>query len=283
MLNHCKISGFADEIHQTLETQIEVLSGLGQNYLELRSADGVNIAEMTREKAQEVKRKLQDADIRVSCLGSPIGKILITEAFAPHLESFLRVAELAHCFETREIRMFSFYLPEGKKPEAWEEEVFERIGKLKDAAAAEDVVLLHENEKGIYGDLAPRCRKLMEQFYGDHFQCTFDFANFVQCGQDTLEAYEQLKSYIACVHIKDAVQKTGEVVLPGDGDGNVAEILKKLEERKYKGVLSLEPHLAFFAGLEKLERKARELKEQEGIQAYQRAYRRLKELLEAEV
>ena len=57
-------------------------------------------------------------------------------------------------------------------------------------------------EKGIYGDNAPRCLELIKQFYGDAFRCTFDFANFVQCRQDTLAAYEMLKPYITYYIVK---------------------------------------------------------------------------------
>ena len=134
----------------------------------------------------------------------------------------------------------------------YKEEVFSRMKRMVDYAVEQDVVLLHENEKEIYGDIASRCLELMEAFYGDHFKGVFDFANFVQCGQDTLEAYEMLKPYIFYIHIKDALQEDGEVVLPGDGDGNVKEILSMLDSTGYKGFLSLEPHLVSFDGLDKL-------------------------------
>ena len=97
-----------------------------------------------------------------------------------------------------------------------------------DYASANDTLLLHENEKDIYGAMALECKKLMDTFYGDHFKAIFDFANFVQCGQDTLEAYEMLKSYIAYIHVKDALKSDQSVVPAGYGDGNVAVILKRL-------------------------------------------------------
>ena len=63
-----------------------------------------------------------------------------------------------------------------------------------------DVVLLHENEKEIYGDAAGRCLELMKAFYGDHFKCVFDFANFVQCGQDTMEALSLIHIYVQSIY-----------------------------------------------------------------------------------
>ena len=68
-----------------------------------------------------------------------------------------------------------------------------------------NITLLHENEKGIYGDNASAASDLMQVFAGKHFSCTFDFANFIQCGQDPSEAYEMLSPYISYVHVKDAL------------------------------------------------------------------------------
>ena len=103
-------------------------------------------------------------------------------------------------------------------------------------------MLLHENEKGIYGERAAECKKLLDAFGGKSFKAVFDFANFVQAKQDTMEAYELLKDHIAYVHVKDAVWESGAVVPAGMGDGQMAEILKKMLSDGYRGFLSLEPH-----------------------------------------
>ena len=280
MLKNCRISGFADEINRDFDVQMAVLKELGQKYVELRSADGTSVADLTCETAAELGERMAAAGVSVSSVGSPIGKIMITDDFEPHFEVFRHVVELAKLWSVPNIRMFSFFMPEGEAPEKYREEVFSRIKRMVDYAAEQDVVLLHENEKEIYGDAAGRCLELMKAFYGDHFKCVFDFANFVQCGQDTMEAYEMLKPYIAYIHIKDAVKGSGEVVLPGDGDGCVKEILTMLDGAGYQGYLSLEPHLVSLDGLEKLEKRAKERKEQDGIAAYKKAYGRLAELLD---
>ena len=206
MLSDCRISGFADEINKDFDIQLSVLKELGQEYVELRSADGTGVADLSLEMASELGERMKAAGIRVSSVGSPIGKIKITDDFEPHFETYRHVVELAKLWGVRYIRMFSFYIPEGEDPAQYKEEVFSRMKRMVDYAVEQDVVLLHENEKEIYGDIASRCLELMEAFYGDHFKGVFDFANFVQCGQDTLEAYEMLKPYIFYIHIKDALQ-----------------------------------------------------------------------------
>lgn len=280
MLDNCIISGFADEIDASLTRQIKVLQELGQTYIEFRGANGLGVASHTLDTIREVKCALDLAGIKISAIGSPIGKISITDDFAPHFALFQHVVKIAKEMNTRYIRMFSFFIPEGHKPEQYEDEVIYRIGKFVEYAKTQDVVLLHENEKEIYGDNAARCLKLMERFYGKHFQCIFDFANFIQCKQDTRKAYEMLKPYIAYLHIKDAIWETGEVVPPGAGDGNLLPILKKLDENGYEGFLSLEPHLANFGALPTLERHATIRKSNDGALAYAVAYEALSNILE---
>ena len=148
-------------------------------------------------------------------------------------------------------------------------------------AKEQDVVLLHENEKEIYGDTAERCLDLMQELGCDYFQAVFDPANFVQCGQDTIKAYEMLKDHIAYLHIKDACAVDGRVVPSGQGDGNVENILKKLFSCGYQGYLSLEPHLSNFDGFAKLEKNGNLQQLSEGGEGtFTLAYLALKEILE---
>ena len=248
-----KISGFADEIAQELDVQIEAVSRLGIQYIEMRVVDGNNLIYHPDAKVKEIKQKLENAGIKLSALGSPLGKIGIEDPFEPHFEEFKRACEIAHRMDTKNIRMFSFYIPEGKEKE-YKGKVFDRLGRFADYAGRNDIVLLHENEKGIYGAKAPECLEIMKKLGSDHFRAIFDFANFVQCGQDTLEAYDLLKDYVDYIHVKDARKENGTVVPVGYGDGNVEAILKKLFASGFDGFLSLEPHLFDFKGFEGLER-----------------------------
>lgn len=280
-----KLTGFADEISQNLTTQVESLKALKMLYVEMRGVDGNNLIYHTDEKVKEIKKVLDDNGIRLSALGSPLGKIGITDDFEPHFEEFKRAVEIGHMMECPNIRMFSFYLPQESNPTKYESTVFERIGRFVDYAAANGAVLLHENEKGIYGEKAVECKKLMDVFYGEHFKAIFDFANFVQCQQDTLEAYQLLKKYIAYIHVKDAQKTDGSVVPAGYGDGNVAVILKDLLESGYDGFLSIEPHLFDFVGFTELEKDGKSMQQADkkiltGFEAFTLAHNSLVNILE---
>ena len=252
-MEHIILSGFSDEIAPELDLQLAALQEWDVTHLELRAADGVNVSDFTPEKVREVKAKLEAAGISVSSIGSPLGKIGIQEDFAPHLDKLKRTLEIQKELGAPYVRMFSFYIPQDQNPADFREEVLDRLGRMVEEAKALDSVLLHENEKDIYVDNASRCKELMDAFYGPHFQAVFDFANFVQVGQETLPAYELLKPYVTYVHVKDAQWGTGTVVPAGQGDGHVGEILADLIGGGWKGFLSLEPHLTDFAGLAALE------------------------------
>ena len=254
MMAYEKISGFSDEIEKSVDVQFEVLNKLNIKYFEVRGVDGKNISTLTDEEVLTLKSKMEQYGIKVSSIGSPIGKIKIEEDFAPHFEVFKHVVNIAKTLGTKYIRMFSFYHEGGDEWTAEErEEVLARLRQMIAYAKEQDVMLLHENEKGIYGDTADRCIDLMKELACDNFKAVFDPANFVQCGQDTKYAFDNLKEYVEYMHIKDARFEDGRVVPSGMGDGNVAYVLKALFENGYNGFLSLEPHLGSFEGLAELE------------------------------
>lgn len=279
-MEHIILSGFSDEIAPELDLQLAAIREWGLSHIELRAADGVNVSDFSTEKVKEVKNKLAGAGVSVSSIGSPIGKIGVEEDFAPHLEKLKRTLEIQKELGAPYLRMFSFYIPQGRAPEDFREEVLDRVGRMAEEAKAWDSVLLHENEKGIYGDSAPRCKELLDAFYGPHFKAVFDFANFVQVGQQTLPAYELLKPYVEYVHVKDAQWGTGAVVPAGQGDGHVKEILTDLTGGGWKGFLSLEPHLTDFAGLAALEQDPQKRGSAlDGKSAWKLALDSLKEIL----
>ncbi len=253
-MKYRKVSGFADEIAEDIDTQFRVLGKLNIQYFEPRGINGKSIAALSNEEVSALKSKMEAGKIQVSSIGSPIGKVKLEEDFEEHFRQFQRVVEIAKKLDARYIRMFSFYHEGGAQwSEAEREEVLARLRRMIAYAKEQDVVLLHENEKDIYGDTVDRCVDLMEELYCDHFQVVFDPANFVQCGQDTKEAYQKLKEYIVYMHIKDAFLADGRVVSAGAGDGNVEYVLEHLFASGYEGYLSIEPHLGSFAGLADLE------------------------------
>ncbi len=107
-----------------------------------------------------------------------------------------------------------------------------------------NLILLHENEKYIYGDTIARCLDLLQNFNDPHFQAILDPANFIQCEQTPYpDAYQELRPWLRYIHVKDALVD-GTVVAAGEGVARWLEILHQLQTDGYDGFFSLEPHLA---------------------------------------
>ena len=251
-MDNIKIYAFADEASPNIDGQITALKRNGLNGLEMRNVEGVNVSDITIEKAKEVKRKLQENGLITWSIGSPIGKINIeTDDFKEHLEKLKHTLEIANILESKNIRMFSFYMPKGKDAADYKNEVIDRLGQMCEIAKTHNVFLCHENEKGIYGDIPERCLEIHKAI--PKLKGIFDPANFVQSNSDTLEAWDMLKDYIYYMHIKDA-KIDGTVVPAGMGDGNVEKVVKNFIE-KGGNSFTIEPHLTVFEGFSHLERK----------------------------
>ena len=250
-----QIYAFADEASGNIDKQIEAMKRNGLQGLEIRNVDGVNVSDITLEKAQEVHEKMEAAGLKVWSIGSPIGKIGIGDDFEAHMKKFRHTLELAKVLECKNIRLFSFFIPGDKEPEMFQEEVLRRLRAMVEAAKGSGIDLCHENEKDIYGDVAKRCLEIHKEV--PELKGIFDPANFIQCGQDTLEAWELLHPYIKYLHIKDA--KEGGMVVPaGAGIGHLKEIVDAFRAQGGANV-TIEPHLTVFEGLRELEAKDREL------------------------
>jgi sugar phosphate isomerase/epimerase len=237
------LSAFADEIDPDPEVQIAVLKQCGLRHIELRSIRKTNVLDLTDLQVQELKSLLDRHGFRLSAIGSPIGKVPIDQPFAPHLERFRRAVHLAGVFGTPNIRIFSYYLPEDGEWDNWRRDVLDRMwDKLKVAEKA-GVRLLHENEHRIYGDSPERVRDLMETVDHAHFLAVYDAANYVVCGYDPWEGWQQTKEWTAHFHIKDWVQGASHGCLAGEGQGRLPEVIANVGKRNYDGFATLEPHL----------------------------------------
>ncbi len=238
------LSAFGDEIDDDLTTQLDVLASEGVTALELRSAWGVNVLELSDDQFRRVGELLRERGFQVSAIGSPIGKSSLSEALAFEQERLERALAVAASLGTRLIRIFSFYVPPETLDEA-RNEVIERLGLLVERAEQAGVTLLHENERGIYGESATRCHDLHDTLNSLALRMAFDPANFIQAGVRPMEeAWPLLKDVVTHVHIKDAVFADGSVRPAGQGDGDIPALLAALNARNYTGYLTLEPHLS---------------------------------------
>jgi sugar phosphate isomerase/epimerase len=246
------ITGFADEIAKDLDEQIELLTKLNIKFVEFRSAWGTKVLDLTQDQLELAKSKLDAAGIKLSSVGSDLGKIFITDPFDAHLERARHGVEVAKFFGAPYIRMFSFFIPEGDDPTQYRDEVIRRTRAMVELAEAGGITLLHENEKDIYGDIPERVVDLMTTINSANYRAIIDPANYVQCGYKPFDdAYPMVREYTDYIHCKDALSPTaenplGEIVPSGEGDGQFQQLIAGLRDSGYQGFLSIEPHLGDF-------------------------------------
>ena len=223
----------------------------------LRAADGKGVADLTLEEFRDsILPRLNAAGVKISSLGSPIGKIGIRdeEAYQAQLKQLDTLCQFCQLSGCKYIRMFSFWMPKDENPDDYTDLVLEKLAGFAKVAEKYDVILIHENEKDIYGDIGRRCKVILDRLASPHFKAAFDFANFVQCGEDTEVCWEMLKEHVVYIHIKDAEVGNNLNVLCGTGDGKIPQLLKKIiREDGYRGFLTLEPHLVVFSTFKALE------------------------------
>ncbi|MGI2302664.1 sugar phosphate isomerase/epimerase family protein [Staphylococcus cohnii] len=256
MFKNIEISGFSDEIASDFQTQLKTVNELGMRYISLRGINDKNIGDYSVEMIKkDVVPRLKQWDIGVSSIGSPIGKIYINDenAFKKQLTMLKALCEISQLLNCQYIRIFSFYIPKEDNFDAYKDIVISKLKEFAKIAEQYNIILLHENEKDIFGDIARRCKLILDEVNSPNFKAIFDFANFVQCGEDTQDCYDLLSDDIAYIHIKDAVYKDNFNVLCGTGDGQIESILVQFFESGYQGFLTLEPHLVVFDAIKDLE------------------------------
>jgi sugar phosphate isomerase/epimerase len=282
------LSGFADEaaIQKTAEQQFSAFSALGLQYFTLRFIDagnGIkNVMELHKSEIGRIRNLQGEYGINVSSIGSPIGKVKLLDVedgtknrFVPFKQylskEVAKACELAHAFETKLIRGFSFYHPKGTEAEKYLAQAVDQLGKIAEACHRSDLTFGLEIEANLVGHTGQLLAEIHSQINHPALVLIFDAANVVVQGYSSDEVFRQylaMKSGLGWLHIKDyrhpkAAQRVGHVnedalrhFVPADmGDSGHEVILRdfasaipalerRLKRRGIPGVfLDLEPHV----------------------------------------
>jgi sugar phosphate isomerase/epimerase len=282
------LSGFADEAAagKTALEQFVAFAALGLQYYTIRFIDagqGIkNVMKLTLPEVRKIRHLQDEYALNVSSIGSPIGKIKLADVedgtknvyvpFKKYLATEVqRVCELAHAFETKLIRGFSFYPPKGSDPRAYLPQVVDQLGQIAETCHRSDLTFGLEVEANLVGANGHQLAEIYQQVNDPAMVLVFDAANLLVQGCSPAEVFEQyvaMKPGLGWLHIKDyrrepSAAKGGHVnedalanFVPADaGDAAHEAILrdfsrilpalqKKLHRRGIPGVfLDLEPHL----------------------------------------
>lgn len=234
------ITGFADELGPDFETQMKIWNEMGLKYFELRAAWGTNVMDLTDEQVYKIKGIADGYGIKVSCIGSPIGKSYLDQPLDYEMGRLKRAFWLAKFFGCGRVRVFSFYCKEGSILDH-RDEVMDRLAKMAAYAAENGIELLHENESNIYGQFSKESAEIAATLRSKYFGLVFDPANYSVAGEDALEAEKVMHPYITYVHCKDYSGKDMDMSIPGTGVSYIPEVFDRLRDRDL--FVSMEPHL----------------------------------------
>ena len=237
-----KLSAFADEIGSDPGLQFSTLEKLGVGEIQLLGAWGKNVMELSTSELAELKSIAESHGLGFHGIGSPLGKLNISEDARASIDGVRTAAAAAHAVGAERVRVFSFYYDSGASPVTIRSQVIDRLGSMLEVAEQSGVTLIHENEKDIYGDTGARCLDLAVNLPA--LGHCFDFSNFVQCDEDTLECWNKLRNYVVYFDVKDAIAGSGVVVPAGEGDGRLVEIFRDAISSGYDDRFNLEPHLS---------------------------------------
>ena len=233
------LSGFADEIDDDLETQCLLFDQLGIRFIEFRSAWGVNVLDLDDEQVARAHDILVSHGIQASSIGSPIGKVNITDDFDAHLARMDRAVWVAQQLGAPFIRVFSFFLTADQRPEDHRDEVVRRMTALAQRAEAGGVVMLHENEKGIFGDVPERVLDLVTSVDSPALRLAWDAANYVQVRRGPLPRGLRAAAPLHRLHPdqgRRARHRRGGA-WPAQGDGRVPRHDPRARGRRLRRIL----------------------------------------------
>ncbi len=286
------LSGIADEaaLHRTALEQFAALSAIGLEYYTLRNIDvgsGIKgVMDLTKPEITKLRHLEDEFGMNVTSIGSPIGKVKLTNVddgtnaryvpFKKYLDKEVKKAcELAHAFETKLIRGFSFYPPRGADPIDFLPQAVDQLGQIAEVCHRSDLTFGLEVETNLVGSTGQLMAELHRQVAHPAMVTVFDGGNLVSQGFSTTECYEQylaMKPSLGWMHVKDyrnptpegPAPKRGEPIdeealkhfVPADrGDSGydlilrdfkevVPKLARKLKKRGIPGVfVELEPHL----------------------------------------
>lgn len=282
------LTGFADEAanHKTAIEQYSAFAALGMQYYSIRFIDvgnGIkNVMKLTKSEIQKIRRLQDEYGLNVSSIGSPIGKVKLQDvddgtknAYIPFkkylAKDVAKACELAHAFEAKLIRGFSFYHPKDTKAEDHIPQVVDQLGQIAEACHRSDLTFGIEVEANLVGGNGHLLAEIYKQVNHPAMMLIFDGANLVMQGYSSAEVIEQYKAMrpgLGWLHIKDYLapknQKKGGYVdeekmagfVPADQGDSMHEVIfrdfkevlpkleRKLRRRGIPGVfVDMEPHM----------------------------------------
>ena len=217
------LSGFADEAANEKQAvqQYSAFAALGLKYYSIRfvdAGDGIkNVMALGEPEVQHLVKMQSDYGLKVSSIGSPIGKVKLKDVddgtsnkfipFDTYLKEDVATAcDRAEAFGAKLIRGFSFYHPKGTKPEEHIDQAADQLTQIAEACDARGLTFGLEVEANLVGQTGDTLQAIANKVNHPAMLTIFDGANIVTQGFTPDETYSQylaMKPSLGWVHVKD--------------------------------------------------------------------------------
>ncbi len=230
----------------TLEEILGRAKEYGYEGIELRGLEGVFLLpEYPRFQGAEfykTKKLIDESGIEIACVSASASFATNDpEEWEKNREEAKAYIELAERLGSKLVRVFGGRVPEGV---AWDDCISymaDRLNEVGDFAKEHNVTIVLETHDNFI--LGKSIAEVMKGVTSEGVGVLWDVHHPYKLGGEPLEeTMNYLKEYVKHTHVKDSKGKgeNPELVLLGEGDVPLQEIVNLLKENGYDGYLSLE-------------------------------------------
>ncbi|WP_166820212.1 sugar phosphate isomerase/epimerase family protein [Thalassoroseus pseudoceratinae] len=236
------LSAFADEAanHKTAIEQFVALSAIGLSYYSPRFLDVhgngevKHVVELNDDDLTTLKTLHDEFGMKVTSIGSRIGKVKLLDQedgshnkFVPFQEyldgEVAATIRVAVALETKLIRGFSFYHPQGDDPAKYLDKATEQLTEIVNRCASEGLIYGLEIEPNLIGETGQLLEELHKRVNHDNMVLIFDGGNVAAQDKNPLTCYDEytaMRDGLGWMHIKDYARDPGHTWM-GDRDASV--------------------------------------------------------------
>jgi len=259
-----KLGVITDGISTDLEYALKVMNETGIEYAELQFVWDKEIGDQTEEEIQRIKKLVALYNVKVPCITRHnfVGLPVMTtepedEAYQKHLAGLKRCIKIAKELGTDLVRVMScrkemiIFGSNGAEKWVASTGAWEKLLKLMEIpvklAEDEGITLAVETGNNAMVTSGWLGKKLIDDLRTEHLKIIWDIPNTLYCTEIPYpDAYEEIREYIAHIHIKDCQANISRATVRFCplGEGDMAPYLKDiasaLRNDGYQGVVSLE-------------------------------------------
>jgi sugar phosphate isomerase/epimerase len=258
-----RLGAITAELSPEVDRALKMAQRFGLEAVEVHTLWGTNVEELDPGDWTRFRELLTRSGLEACCLASTVflrcglegeealegslGYQGIAGSYQDHLEALGRALDRANEVGAPLVRIFGFWKG-GPTTEAVYERIAERLSEALRMARAAGLRLAVETCPHTYLGWGSRTARLVELVNSDRLGVLWDPAGAVRAGETRyLEAYPQLRPWLAHVHAKDLLLdpalEGGRAYVPvGQGEIDWRGILARLARDGYTGVISLETH-----------------------------------------